>query len=150
MTEPRDAWWRRCATAVTDFFARAEHIAFPAPGARVTTHARPPLLFVTEQVGPLEDEVKARLVPVLAAHGDVERAYLVRAESLADHTQSVYLCLRMRTRLEPELVEHVSHALLGLLGGGAHLDILQIGEAEEPALWGVCSPFFGQPAGELR
>lgn len=96
------------------------------------------LVFLGEQDGPPERELKNQLVAVVLGGSQIQRAYLARIE--ADGERCVALCLRGPADME--IVRQVFGVFGGIFGAHEHLDTLFLDESEEHDLRRVCAPFY--------
>ncbi len=102
----------------------------------------PRLEFLGEQDGENERRLKALLVPLLAQHAHIVRAYLARAGFQPDAPTSVVLCLIGPDQEDLSLLDEIQTAFHTLAPSNAFLDIAFLGDAQEPDVSRVCVPFF--------
>ena len=105
------------------------------------------IVFLGEQDGPPERELKGRWAQLFSAEKGVSRAYLVRVTYEQSPAQSVALCLRAEAGQDTRLLEKVAKVFASMFGRHAHLDIMFINEAQERALAKRCRPFFDAASG---
>ena len=106
---------------------------------RPQEHRQRTIVFVHEQDGPVEKQLKLALLPHLRSAG-VRRAYLARVHYGNPTSYEVALCLI--TNPEPALVARVGEVFAQLFGRDSHLDILFPSADQEARLAEVCQPFF--------
>jgi hypothetical protein len=101
------------------------------------------LRFIGEQDGPVERELKKNLVPLLASHPEVLRAYLARV-GFGEESQekSVAVCLRSDKKDE-QLVREIMAVFFRMFAKPMHLDVIFISDRQESRLAPLCVPFFG-------
>ena len=116
------------------------YLAKPAPRRPEPFRSRR-VIFVGEQDGPSECELKAQLAQVFAAQ-NVSRAYLARVEVdyKGSPAQSVALCLRAEA--DERLVQKVGEIFASMFGKDVHMDIMFVSELQEAELAKCCRPFF--------
>jgi hypothetical protein len=105
----------------------------------------PGLVFVAEQRGRVEDELKGALASVFQHHHDVERAYLVRCKYGAGGVeQSVALCLVAPEQLE--LVEAVAAVFRARFAANVSMDTVFVSATRDAELQQVATPFYVRAA----
>jgi len=104
------------------------------------------LAFIGEQVGPKDDQFKARRRRLFAQGTPVfRRAYLARISYGEPAVVSVALCYRYVESIEHELQRGFKY-MFGSVRHGADLyDSMVIGEEQELELKKVCNPFYEAP-----
>jgi SseB protein C-terminal domain len=100
--------------------------------------------FLGEQDGPPERMLKERLSAAFVFHRQLDRAYLALVR-YADET-GIALCLSCADRTNRKLAEVVGEVFGSIFAAHEHLDIVFVGEDQEPALRRVCRPFYSAPA----
>lgn len=100
--------------------------------------------FVGEQDGPVELELKARLISVFGRRRSVQAAYLARVLLPGQAEIAVALCLRAEPGNEQLLVGEVGGIFSGLFSPREQLDILFLNEDLESDLRTRCLPFYSQ------
>jgi hypothetical protein len=105
----------------------------------------PRLIFLGEQDGPPERELKTLLAQLFDHEGGVLRAYLAQV-SYGDSANSVALCVRVGSQGSKRLVEKIGKVFGGMFGEHEHLDIIFLDDAQEGSLKTSCSAFFNSPA----
>jgi hypothetical protein len=113
------------------------------------THV-PQVIFLGEQDGPPERELKARLTQLLDQERGVLRAYLSRV-SYGDSANTVALCVRTDPGIASQLiaskiVEKIGKVFGDMFGEHQHLDIIFLSDTEEGNLTKSCSAFFNSLA----
>jgi hypothetical protein len=104
----------------------------------------PEIQFLREQDGPPERLLKERLSAAFVFHRQLNRAYLAQVR-YADQI-GVALCLSCADGPSQKLAEVVGEFFGLIFGAHEHLDIVFVGEDQEPALRRVCPPFYSAPA----
>jgi hypothetical protein len=102
------------------------------------------VLFLGEQDGVPERELKARLIPVLNGTRTVARAYLAKIAYGPIGSANVALCLRTTTEPDSCLLQALSQVFSSMFSSNEHLDILVLDDEKEARLSGVCHAFFAQ------
>ena len=102
------------------------------------------IVFLGEQDGPAEQQLKERLAALLALHGGVTAAYLVRA--VIDGETSVILGLRAEGADESELARKIGAVFASIFNPRAHLDVVFLSAEQLAAVSRVCRAFY-QPDG---
>jgi CRISPR/Cas system-associated endoribonuclease Cas2 len=104
------------------------------------------VVFLGEQDGPPERELKARLTQLFDQRRDVLRAYLSRV-SYGDSANTVALCVRADPEVTNQvvanqLVEMIGKVFGDMFGEHEHLDIIFLSDTQESNLTKSCSAFF--------
>ena len=99
------------------------------------------IVFVGEQDGPAESQLKAELARLFAQHAGVSQAYLVRAAM--DGQTSVVLALRAEGVDEAALAREVGAVFATIFNARAHLDVLFLDAARQAQVSRVCPAFYG-------
>jgi len=102
----------------------------------------PRVVFLVEQDGPPERELKSRLVELLVVQQSVSRAYLARVAYEGSPAESVALLLRAKAAPDESLLEKVGKIFTSLFGRHEHLDMMFINDVQEIELAKCCRPFF--------
>jgi len=97
--------------------------------------------FVGEQDGPIERELKARLLPLLLRDDRIGEAYLVRA-TYDDDDQVVVVLAVDRDRPDSAFVDSVAATFATLFRYPEHLDTLFLKSSDKERIRIVCRPFF--------
>ena len=102
------------------------------------------VLFLQEQDGPSERELKAELSKCFTDLEIVQRAYLSRVQyEGAEGDFTVALCLSTaQTTAVPTLLEKIGSIFGAMFGRDEHLDVLLLRADQENQLSKVCLPFF--------
>jgi hypothetical protein len=100
------------------------------------------LRFVSEQDGAPERDLKARWLPILAAHPEVKRAYLAVAEYEAQPGSNVVLCIRSDDPPTVHFIEELRAPFAAVFNRDAHLDVAFVSDAKENEITRVCRPFW--------
>jgi hypothetical protein len=99
------------------------------------------MVFLAEQMGSTEDDLKGALASAFSLHPDIDRAYLVRVTYGDDATQmSVALCIAAPEK--HELVEAAASVFRTRFASSAALDIAFVSGAREEELRRVAKPFY--------
>ena len=99
------------------------------------------LVFLGEQDGPVEYQLKDRLAQAVLVGSPIARAYLARVEP--DAESGVALCLRgVAGGADRHIVRKVAEVFGEIFGAREHLDIVFVSEAQERELRRVCTPFW--------
>src|SRR6266850_3158738 len=98
------------------------------------------LRFVSEQDGAPERDLKARWLPILAAHPEVKRAYLAVAEYEAQPGNNVVLCIRSDDAPNVHFIEQLREPFAAVFNRDAHLDVAFVSDAKEKEVTRVCRP----------
>jgi hypothetical protein len=101
-----------------------------------------PVVFVGEQMGSTEDEIKDIWKSILARHPDVRGAYLARVRYGADFTEHISLCVACTSNDHKSLFSELLVSFQNLFRGDQHVDIRFLGKNEEDTVNRVCRPFF--------
>jgi hypothetical protein len=104
----------------------------------------PEIQFLREQDGPPERLLKERLAVAFVFHRQLNRTYLAQIR-YADQI-GLALCLSCANGPRQKLAEVVGEVFGSIFGAHEHLDIVFVGEDQEPALRGICRPFYSAPA----
>ena len=105
--------------------------------------ASDPVDFVGQQVGPVEDELKAAFAEVLAVTPTVQAAYLARIYRGSSSKQSVALCIRSTIGVDDKLQERLNIIFRSRFRPDQHLDFIFLLQVEEEVrLREVCPPFY--------
>lgn len=102
----------------------------------------PQVVFLGEQDGAPERELKSRLAQLFAAEQSVSRAYLARVAYGDSPAKSVTLCLRAKAASDKGVVERVGEIFASMFGRHEHLDTMFISDVQEGELAKCCRPFF--------
>lgn len=100
------------------------------------------ILFLGEQDGAIEQEIKARWKSILLAFPDVLRAYLAIASFDQSRTHQVVLCICSKTGEDPLLIEALFQPFREMFNATTSLDILFLDGAREADVKKVCKAFY--------
>ncbi len=100
------------------------------------------VLFLGEQDGVGERELKAKLSECFSVDGGVESAYLARVSFAEVPMSQVALCLKGGEEQVPALVECVGKTFKKLFKTTQHLDIFFLSEAQLKEITLVAKPFY--------
>jgi hypothetical protein len=101
----------------------------------------PKINFVAEQDGTSERKLKSSLADLFKSVFNVQRAYLVRVDYGDPSAYEVALCIRA-DKPDEALVREIGKVFAEQFGGTQHMDIMFLGEAQEPDVAKVCNPFY--------
>lgn len=107
----------------------------------------PSVVFLCEQDGIPERDLKTKLLPLLNAQLAVSRAYLARVSYGNSNAPAVALCMRCTAEPKQAFVESITQVFVDMFNKDAFLDILLLEKEQEDALSKVCSPFFIRDCG---
>lgn len=97
------------------------------------------IVFLGEQDGPAEQQLKERLAALFAQHR-VRQAYLARAR--IDREATVVLGVRAEGADEGALAREVGAVFASIFNARAHLDVVFLTEAQRAAVSQVCRAFY--------
>ncbi|MDQ3005189.1 MAG: enhanced serine sensitivity protein SseB C-terminal domain-containing protein [Chloroflexota bacterium] len=100
------------------------------------------ILFLGEQDGPPEQQLKARWQSILATFPDVLRAYLAIASFGQSENYQVVLCIWSKTGDNPLLVNALTQPFHEMFNAATPLDIMFLNAATEADLKKVCRAFY--------
>jgi len=100
------------------------------------------IIFIGEQDGPPERELKTELTALFGQLRLVTTAYLARVRYGDAGTVQVALCVRGQPGQNRMFAERVNRIFGPMFGSHEHLDIIWVTPEEEPALRSVCRPFY--------
>ena len=113
------------------------------PQRELVTEVRvPKVTFVGQQDGPVERAVKAQWLPILSAHAEVRRAFLVRAAYEGQSDVHVVLALCSTGRGDLKLVEALRVPYAAIFHRDCPLDMAFVTAAQESEIERVCPPFY--------
>jgi hypothetical protein len=98
--------------------------------------------FLADKIGDSESKLQRSLEPVLRAHKNIQKAYLVLVRYPGIKEPSVALCLKSASGDDPMVVSEASKVLASILNNQAALDIIFVDEANEPEILKVAKPFY--------
>jgi hypothetical protein len=101
------------------------------------------LVFLAEQDGPPERELKAELVDLFKRNINLHSAFLVRVRYSNSQDINVALCLGPM-REDPELVASVGAVFHKMFGTHEHLDIVFLTPEQQLEITNVAKPFYSQ------
>lgn len=90
----------------------------------------------------MERTIKAQWIPILSAHPDVRRAYLVRAAY--EHPEDVHVLLALYSSGSPDpgLVEALRIPYAAIFHQDCPLDMVFVNSVQESHIEKVCPPFY--------
>ena len=103
------------------------------------------VVFLAEQDGQPERELKAELFDLFKKNINLRSAFLVRMRYSDSQDISVALCLGAM-REDPELVTSVGAVFHKTFGTDGHLDIVFLTPEQQPEITRVAKPFYNQRA----
>ena len=115
------------------------------PDGKLMRFAEQGVVFLGEQDGPPERDLKAKLSEFFVRNGTVHAAYLAIVQYPGSNAHHVAVCMKATAVDDPALAEEVGSAFRALFGGHEHLDILFLKGLQEVQLARVCRPFFPTP-----
>jgi len=98
------------------------------------------IVFIGEQDGPAESQLKAQLAHLFARHAGVAQAYLARAT--LDGQTSVVLAVRADGVDESGLAAEVGAVFAAIFNARAHLDVLYLDADRQAQVRRVCPAFY--------
>ena len=98
--------------------------------------------FIGEQDGPVERDVKSRWFPILTAHPQIRRAFLVRASYDDQGGQQVVLALCSSGGPDFALIEALRAPFAAMFSRACPLDMVFANAAQESQIEMVCPPFY--------
>ena len=98
------------------------------------------IVFLGEQDGPAEQQLKERLAALFEQHAGVTKAYLARA--VIDGETSVILGLGAAGVDENDLARKVGGVFATIFNPRAHLDVVFLSEDQHAAVSRVCRAFY--------
>jgi SseB protein C-terminal domain len=101
------------------------------------------IVFLGEQDGPPERELKAALIELFSSQPKVERAYLARAQYGKHGELGLVLCIRATGR-QKAITTAVSAVFERMFSKGTFLDVLFLDDKKESEVEPVCSCFFAR------
>jgi len=102
----------------------------------------PKITFIAEQDGSVERTLKARWLPILAAHPEIRRAFLVRATYEGQQNVHVVLALCSNGLGDVKLLESLRVPYAAVFSRNCPLDIPFVTSTQESEIEGVCPPFY--------
>ncbi len=101
------------------------------------------LIFLREQKGVPEEDLKRGLEQILAKYSNIERAYLAAVQYGRDRAEHVALCIRLRSGvLGEELLGEVESFFNRRFASSQALDIITVNILQERSLAQKCRPFY--------
>jgi hypothetical protein len=100
------------------------------------------ILFLGEQDGAIERELKAKLTDCFTSKQTVSSAYLVRVSYEEAPGPLVALCIRCGEKPDMELVECAGKVFSSLFNPREHLDILFLSETQVAEIEKIAQPFY--------
>jgi hypothetical protein len=101
--------------------------------------------FAGEQDGPVENELKSRLLGCFQQHTGINAAYLVRVRYGGEPKINVALCLAAGDKVRPELVEAVGLEFRKMFNSNQSLDVLFL-SPEQQQIATAAKPFYRRSA----
>lgn len=98
--------------------------------------------FLGEQDGSVERTIKAQWIPILSAHSDIRRAFLVRAAYERPDDVHVVLALCSNGGPNSGLVEALRVPYAAIFHRDCPLDMVFANAAQESHIEAVCRPFY--------
>ncbi len=111
-------------------------------GQPMEEHVVPQIVFLAEQDGESERNLKAKLVSLFATSGKVLRAYLALVEYPAEKKRAVALCLVMNRALDVSYAQSIQQVFADMFNSEMSLDIFAVTPQQELELLRVCRPFY--------
>ncbi len=103
------------------------------------------VIFLGEQDGQVERELKAALADFLPVHRTISLVYLARVSYRETPGSGVALCLRGGSEDAPVLVAGIGEVFKKLFNPTQHLDILFLSDSQVSELERVAKPFYTVP-----
>lgn len=100
------------------------------------------IVFVGQQDGPPERELKSRLVELFDGTPNVRAAYLAQVRYGDNVPIAIALCLCLNDVDGTDVVESASAIFAEMFGNDSRLDIVPIDKKQEVSLSRVCSAFY--------
>jgi hypothetical protein len=129
----------------------------PDPDGTPVRFVEQDVVFVGEQDGPPERDLKARLRELFVRSATVHAAFLAIVEYPGSNAHHIAVCVKTTVAEDPALVQEIGSVFRSLFGSHEHLDVLFLKEVQEAQIAGLCKPFFpdapppaptGSPQGE--
>lgn len=105
-------------------------------------HVQPDIQFLGEQDGHVEQDIKARWMPILAQNASVQRAYLAIVSYDRAATHQPALCIRHSKSEDPALVDALSEPFRQKFNTDVALDIMFLRPEQEAQVMKVCKAFY--------
>ena len=102
----------------------------------------PKVTFLAEQDGPVERTIKSRWLPILSAHPEIRRAFLVRAAYEGQQDVHVVLALCSNSSGDVNVVEALRVPYAAIFSRDCPLDIGFFSGTQESEIERVCPPFY--------
>ena len=102
------------------------------------------IVFIGEQDGPAESQLKAQLGHLFARHAGVAEAYL--AHTVIDGQASVALAVRAEGIDASALAAEVGALFATIFNARAHLDVLFLDAERQAQVRRVCPAFYQRPS----
>ena len=103
------------------------------------------IVFICEQDGIPERELKKGLNQVFLNSGKHIRAYLVKIERAYEQSSSVALCVKTDNNYDEEILKKCGDVFKSIFSKDQCLDILFITQAQEQEIRKLCCPFYTSP-----
>jgi hypothetical protein len=100
------------------------------------------MLFLGEQDGSTEQELKSQLWGCFSSHAGVISAYLLRVSYEATPGPHVALCINSRASNRAELLPCIEKVFRKMFRATQHMDILFVSEQQLAAIDQVATPFY--------
>jgi hypothetical protein len=101
--------------------------------------------FIVEKTGEPERELERRLEPILKAHKNIRKAYLVVAQYPGSLGPNVTLCLQSSTGEDSKIVSEAADVFSTMFSNQQALDIYFLENDDEAELLKVAKPFYASP-----
>jgi hypothetical protein len=104
------------------------------------------VIFLGEKTGPVEQELKRRIIELLRPEMEIESAYLARVGYDDSSPQKVALCLKGGKAQAQEIVHQAGAVFHQMFNSAESLDILFLSPVQEEEIVLVATPFYSRPA----
>ena len=101
-----------------------------------------PILFLGDQDGKTEQELKKQLSGCFSTNAGVESAYLMRVSYETTFGPHVALCINSKASNHSELLRYIGDVFHRLFHATQHMDILFVSESQLAAIDKVARPFY--------
>ena len=99
-------------------------------------------VFLGEQSGEIEEELKRRLIELFQIDQSIVAAYLARVSYKDKLPPSVTLCLRTQPESQVGVAAQIGNVFGSMFSSKEHMDIIFLDREQEFNVSKVCSPFF--------
>lgn len=100
------------------------------------------IVFLGEQIGIQENELKKELVNLFLGTFDPIRAYLSQAKYMTSTGTHVVLCVSTNRKNDKQLATRIGNIFRNMFSLTEHLDLLFLNVEQERSLRRVCCPFY--------